>query len=119
MKGRIAILHPSTFIPHPSTFFPVHLLPGFDQYMLGYTDRSAALDPAHCQKIVPGNNGMFMPTIVIRGRIAGTWKRVIKRKEITVEAHPFVPLNKSETHAFATAARRYGDFMGLPVLLQA
>jgi hypothetical protein len=94
---------------------PVHLLPGFDQYMLGYADRSAALDPVHSQKIVPGNNGMFMPTIVVRGRVAGTWKRAFKRRAITIEAYPFAPLNKTESRAFATAAKRYGDFMGMPV----
>jgi Winged helix DNA-binding domain len=94
---------------------PVHLLPGFDQYMLGYADRSAALDPLHSQKIVPGNNGMFMPTIVARGRVAGTWKRVFKRRGIVIEARPFAPLNKTEMRAFAAAARRYGDFMGMPV----
>jgi hypothetical protein len=110
-------LSSSTFIPHPSTFPPVHLLPGFDQYLLGYTDRSAALDPLHSQKIVPGNNGMFMPTIVIRGRVAGTWKRTRKRQEITIEASPFTPLNKSETRAFSAAAKRYGDFIGTPVTL--
>jgi len=94
---------------------PVHLLPGFDQYMLGYTDRSAALDPLHSQKIVPGNNGVFMPTIVVRGRIAGTWKRTLKKKGIAFETSPFAPLNKTEMRAVAAAAKRYGDFMGLPV----
>jgi hypothetical protein len=39
------------------------LLPGFDEYMLGYKDRSAALHTDHTQKIVPGSNGMFLSTI--------------------------------------------------------
>jgi hypothetical protein len=108
------------WMPHSTTVEgtsapAVHLLPGFDEYMLGYTDRTTALDPAHSQKIVPGNNGMFMPTIVIRGRIAGTWKRTIGRKGITIEACPFAPLNKTETRAFTAAAKRYGDFMGIPI----
>lgn len=46
----------------------VHLLPGFDEYLLGYADRSAALDPQHSRKIVPGNNGMFLTTIILDGR---------------------------------------------------
>jgi hypothetical protein len=105
----------SSFIPHSFTFPHLHLLPAFDQYMLGYADRSAALDPLHSQKIVPGNNGMFMPTIVVRGRIVGTWKRAFKRGGVSVEARPFAPLNNAESRAFAVAARRYGDFMGMPV----
>jgi hypothetical protein len=39
-----------------------YLLPGFDEYMLGYKDRTAALDRRHAQKIAPENNGRFMST---------------------------------------------------------
>ena len=35
----------------------LYLLPGFDEYLLGYKDRSAALDIHHAPKVVPGNNG--------------------------------------------------------------
>jgi hypothetical protein len=59
-----------------------------------------------------------MPTIVIRGRIAGTWAREFKRAAILIEARPFARLNKPEARAFATVAKRYGDFMGMPVLLR-
>jgi hypothetical protein len=95
----------------------VHLLPGFDEYMLGYQDRSAALDPQHAQKIVPGGNGMFMPTLVINGRVAGTWKRVVKKKSVVITVAPFAPLNKAEVRALAPAAERYGRFLNLPVEL--
>jgi len=95
----------------------VHLLPGFDEYMLGYQDRSAALDPQHAQKIVPGGNGMFMPTLVINGRVAGTWKRVVKKKMVAITAAPFAPLKKAELRALAPAAERYGQFLNLPVEL--
>ena len=67
----------------------VYLLPGFDEYMLGYRDRSAALDPEHLQKIVPGNNGMFNPTVVSDGRIVSTWKRTIKKNSVVVAISPF------------------------------
>jgi hypothetical protein len=96
----------------------VHLLPGFDEYMLGYQDRSAALDPQHAQKIVPGGNGMFMPTLVINGRVAGTWKRVVKKKSVVITAAPFVSLKKAEGRALAAAAERYGRFLNLPVELR-
>ena len=39
--------------------------------MLGYTDRSAALEVRHGPKIQPGSNGMFKPTIVIDGKVMG------------------------------------------------
>lgn len=49
------------------------LLPGFDEFVLGYGDRSAVLDPEFADRIVPGRNGVFRPTVVAGGRIVGTW----------------------------------------------
>lgn len=95
-----------------------HLLSGFDEYLLGYQDRSAVLDPKHAAKIIPGNNGIFMPTLVVDGQVAGTWKRVVKKGSVTVSALPFEPLGKGTMRAFAGAAERYGKFLGLPVELK-
>ena len=53
----------------------VLLLPGFDEYLLGYTDRSAALAPEHAELTVPGGNGMFKATVVTGGKVAGTWRK--------------------------------------------
>ncbi len=92
-------------------------LPGFDEYLLGYKDRSAVLDAAHADKICPGGNGMFASTIVINGRVAGTWKRTIKKSSIDIVATPFAPLKKAERRAFDEAAGRYASFMSLPATL--
>ena len=48
-------------------------LPGFDEFLLGYTDRSLVLPPEHADKIVPGGNGVFKKTIVAGGQVIGTW----------------------------------------------
>lgn len=50
------------------------LLPGFDEFVLGYGDRGAVLDPAFATHLVPGGNGMFRSTVVVDGRIVGTWR---------------------------------------------
>ena len=50
------------------------LLPGFDEFVLGYGDRTDVLDAAHADRIVPGGNGMFRPTVVRDGRVVGTWR---------------------------------------------
>ena len=56
----------------------VFLLPGFDEYLLGYGDRSAVLAPEFADRIVPGGNGMFRPTVVVAGRVIGTWSRTAR-----------------------------------------
>jgi hypothetical protein len=63
------------------------LLPGFDEYVLGYGDRRAILDPEFADRIVPGGNGMFRPTVVHGGRIVGTWQRTGRVR--AVAATPF------------------------------
>lgn len=57
------------------------LLPAFDEHLLGYQDRSAQLDPAHLERIVPGRNGVFLATIVRDGKTVGTWKKGTRKGE--------------------------------------
>lgn len=90
----------------------VYLLPGFDEYMLGYKDRSAVLDAIHAQKIVPGNNGMFSPTLVIDGKVTGTWKRAFKKDTVVMTISPFTSLSQAQSCAISAFAERYGRFIG-------
>lgn len=90
----------------------VHLLAGFDEFLLGYKDRSAVLPEEHAQKVVPGNNGVFQPLIVVGGQVVGTWKRTLKAQSVDITLHPFAPLGKTED-AVRAAASDYAQFMGL------
>jgi hypothetical protein len=92
----------------------VRLLPGFDEYLLGYGDRSAAVAPEHARTVVPGNNGMFLPTIVIDGEVVGTWRRRVLAREVVVEPSPFSTLPVAVQVGLAGAARAYGAFLGKP-----
>jgi hypothetical protein len=65
------------------------LLPGFDEFVLGYGERAEILDPAHADRIVPGGNGMFRPTVVRDGRVVGTWKWVGSGRNRRVERELF------------------------------
>src|SRR5260221_11219490 len=92
-----------------------YLLPGFDEYMLGYKDRTAALDRRHAQKIAPENNGRFMSTIIFNGRVVGTWKGVLNQKAIVLTMEPFSGLKKQERQRFAARGERGGKFLDQPV----
>ena len=93
----------------------VHLLPGFDEYVLGYADRTAALAPEHADAIVPGGNGMFKPTIVADGEVVGTWRRTVTTRDTLIEAAPFGRLTAEVLEGLGEAARAYGAFVGRPV----
>lgn len=65
------------------------LLPGFDEFVLGYADRQAALPGEFADRIVPGGNGVFRPTVVSNGQIVGTWTHSGRGRRRTVVATPF------------------------------
>ena len=97
----------------------VHLLPGFDEYLLGYGDRGAALAPPHGQAVVPGGNGMFKPTIVVDGEVVGTWRRTVMAREVVIDLVPFGPLAGTLRNGLILAADTYGAFLGRPARLRA
>lgn len=92
----------------------VLLLPGFDEFLLGYQDRRLVLAAEHADRIVPGGNGVFKKTLVAGGEVVGTWGR-----EGTGPGAAVVPelfdgarqLGTSARAAFDRAARRYLEFL--------
>lgn len=101
---------PAASAAQPSTY----LLPGFDEYILGYKDRSAVLAAEFSDRIVPGNNGMFLPTLVIDGQVAGTWKKVVRAKSQALLITPFTSLNRGQTAGIEPFVKRYEQYSGIP-----
>ncbi|MDX2010169.1 MAG: winged helix DNA-binding domain-containing protein [Myxococcaceae bacterium] len=89
------------------------LLAGFDEYLLGYADRSVCLEPAFFERLVPGGNGVFRPMVVLDGRIEGTWRREVRRDTVTVQVSPFFPVTAAQRRALEDATGRFGEFLGL------
>ncbi len=87
-----------------------YLLPNYDEYTVGYTDRSAVFDALYTDKLDP-RGGLLTNTMVLDGQVIGTWKRTFKKNTIVIEANPFVPLSNTETCAFAASANRYSAFL--------
>lgn len=98
---------------------PVLALPGFDEYLLGYQDRSAVLAEEHRQRIAPGANGIFLPTIVVQGQVLGTWRRTASSKGVRLEAVPFTTLSAAALKGFELAAGEYARFLGVALSVAA
>jgi Winged helix DNA-binding domain len=114
IDGQIYWFAPSTSCAQEASH-TAYLLPNYDEYIVGYTDRSAIFDTTHTKSLDARGNVLFNHTIVINGRIVGTWKRTLKKDEVVIAPEFFVPLNEAETRAFGAAAERYGEFMGRDV----
>ncbi len=89
------------------------LLPGFDEYLLGYTDRSAAIRPEHDELVLPGKNGMFLATMLLDGEVVGTWRRLLgPRDTVTLEWRTFQTLPDRELRRFEESAEAYAGYLG-------
>ncbi len=92
----------------------VYLLPGFDEYLIGYKDRTEIINKEHFKRLNAGG-GFLSPTIIIKGRVTGTWKREFKRNKVIISIRPFNAFNKSEKKKIIKAGERYGEFINMDV----
>ena len=103
---------PSAIRAVPRSVGAAHLLPVYDEYMVAYKNRAAALDPRYSTR---GSNVIFGSTIVVNGRVIGTWKATRSEHETLVTLSPFAPVIGRVRRAVEDAARRYGTFLGQSV----
>lgn len=99
--------------PMPDHIHTAHVLPNFDEYLVGYADRSAVFDASHTQHLDGRGDILSSNAIISAGRVIGTWKRTLKKDTVTIILRSFIPLNEAETSAVTAAAHRYGAFLGL------
>ena len=88
------------------------LMPDYDEYGMGYKDRSAIFNTKVDLSQFKNENPIFNRMIIIDGKIEGTWKRVIKNKKVSIETVPFGPLSKSKQQTLKKAIKKYCEFVG-------
>jgi hypothetical protein len=92
-----------------------HLLPNYDEYFIGFKDRSAIGEVAKQANIRANDPSFLAHVIVLDGQVVGGWKRVIMRDKALVEFTPLVKLTKDQEQAVDRAASQYSEFLQLPV----
>ena len=99
----------------PGTRGTAYLLPLYDEYLIAYKDRSAAVDPSFWR---PGwSRDPFSAPIVVNGRVVGGWRRLLKGDTVVVNVTPVASLNKRDRSAVADAAFAYSMFLGFDLEL--
>jgi DNA glycosylase AlkZ-like len=90
----------------PAARVPPRLLPAFDPYLLGWRDRSFAVDPAHARRVHPGG-GIVRATAIADGRAVATW--TAGRGSVALD--PFAPLSGTLTAALRREAEDVARFL--------
>ena len=103
-------------ISPPAPVSRAFLLPNYDEYTVGYTDRSAIFDASDTDKL-ERRESILAQSILVDGRIAGLWKRTLKKNEVVIELAPFGMLKRAQNQAVIEAAHEYGRFLELPIVL--
>ena len=92
-----------------------HLLPNYDEYFIGFKDRSAIGRIARQAGIKADDPSLIAHIVILNGQIVGGWKRTVKKNAAVVELRLLTELTKKQYAAVIQAAERYGEFMGVAV----
>jgi len=89
-----------------------HLLPNFDEYTVGYRDRSALLDPdRHFDPSIFSFGSVLANVVAIDGLVRGTWRREERRGELRLQITLLDRLTDAESEAVDTAVAEMGRFL--------
>ena len=89
------------------------LMTDYDEYGMGYRDRTVMRVKEDDFKHFTGENPAFNRMIIINGKITGTWKRTIKNKNLRIETVPFRPLSKASQKVLKKSIQKYCVFIGM------
>jgi hypothetical protein len=109
LPGGLVVLRDSPAAGDP---LPGVLLPSFDPYMLGWTDRSVAVAVEHTRRVHPGG-GMLRAVACVDGRVVATWTARRHEAGLAVAIEPFAELTPEVERALATDAADVARFHGL------
>ncbi|MBO9374579.1 MAG: winged helix DNA-binding domain-containing protein, partial [Chloroflexus sp.] len=100
-------------LPSPAEL-PPHLLGRFDPLLLATRDKHWLIDDA-CYKRVWRPAGHIEATIVLGGRIVGTWRYDWQGTKLIVTLRPFEPLPASLRSRLATLAASVAEHFAAPL----
>jgi hypothetical protein len=101
---------------------PLRLLPEYDCYVMGFRERQQLVPETVRERIKSHPKGRFegvagVPTVLIDGVVAGTWRRARKGRKVEIDVEPARRLTKQERGELDAEAKRIGTFLGVePVL---
>ena len=91
-----------------------HLLPNYDEFFIGFKDRSAIGERIRKSHAKPPIQTFFAHVVVVDGQLVGGWTRRITKGGLQVQFNIVTSLTRAERKGLAAQAMRYGKFLGMP-----
>jgi hypothetical protein len=90
----------------------VHLLQAYDEYLVGHADSKDLISPDGTVLGVLGDRSMFNGVVILDGRVAGRWRRTVRRDRVTLDVQALRPFEGAAREALQAAAEAHGRFLG-------
>jgi hypothetical protein len=94
------------------------LLPNYDEYFIGYRDRSAVGNRVGHANAVIGGDGSVSHSVFVNGELVGRWKRLADRSGVVVHLSLDCRITPRERSSLEAAARKLAKFLGVPVTMR-
>jgi hypothetical protein len=100
----------------PQSRHSAHLLPNYDEYFIGYKDRSAVGERVGHTDPVTGGDARITHVAFVDGQLVGQWKRLADKEHAIVDMRLWARLTADETSALQSAVESFSRFIGQPVV---
>jgi len=115
-KGRLMILKEDeqALFEVKDIVAPVRLLPQFDTLILGHRDKTRFIEPSTRNMIVLPR-GQVAATVMIDGRVKGTWTMRKKAESWRLEINPFEELSEERIDEVEAEGELLSEFTGFEI----
>ena len=89
----------------------VNLLAQFDSFLLAHADKTHLIEPQHYKKVYRAV-GQISAVLLVRGRIAGTWRHELRKGRLEISVQPFAALPPGVRRGIEAEAEKLEQFLG-------
>ena len=116
---RIAVNEKKYFVPQDfelpaKVSAGAHLLPNYDEYFIGFKDRSAIGQRLGHSALVTGGSALIGNVVAIDGQLVGGWRRSFEKGKTVLRFDLMVQLKRKEHASLKRAIERFAEYTGTP-----
>ena len=89
-----------------------HLLPNYDEYFIGFKDRSAIGQRLGNSVLVTGGNALIAHVVAVDGQLVGGWRRGFEKGKTVLTLKLMAQLTRKEHSTLKRAVERFGEYTG-------